>query len=184
MRFFQVQILLLSCVLDAFQADSESELKLFRGGTCIWTQTSSLPPSPRLCLPLQVIGNHFGHLNTDECSNLTFDVCLDMVKIKLTGIGWEARQISKGVCKAALFYVEQTVTVHIVLCCVRARMFLLVCCLFAFNTFCVLCTVKTNEQKRWRTKTKQRNWRVSLAVSLYQLWSELIIAIKLFSKYV
>ena len=33
--------------------------------------------------------------------------------IKLTG--WEAYQVSKGMNKAALFYVEQTVIVHIVL---------------------------------------------------------------------
>ena len=42
--------------------------------------------------------------------------------MKLTGL--EAQQPSKGVKKAALFYVEQTVTVHIVLFHVRAQMFL------------------------------------------------------------
>ena len=31
-------------------------------------------------------------------------------------IGWEAQQIPKGVKKAALFYVEQAVTVHFFFC--------------------------------------------------------------------
>ena len=70
--------------------------------------------------------------------------------------GWEAQQISKGVNKACLFYVELTVTVHIVLFYWRVNpivsMHWLVV-LLHFNTFCVLCTVKANEQKKQRTKT-------------------------------
>ena len=42
--------------------------------------------------------------------------------------GWEAQQISKRMNKAALFYVEQTVTVRIVLFYVWTQMFLLVSC--------------------------------------------------------
>ena len=53
---------------------------------------------------------------------------------------------SKGAYEAASFWVQQTVTVHIVLFNVRAQMFLLVSCSYPFQYLCVLCTVKANKQ--------------------------------------
>ena len=59
--------------------------------------------------------------------------------IELTGC--EARQTSKGVYKATLFCVEQTVTLHTVLFNVLTRMLLLVSqCLYAFQY--LLCFVR------------------------------------------
>ena len=59
----------------------------------------------------------------------------------------KTQQISKGVNEAVLFYVEQTITVHIVLFYMWAKKFLF-SCLFVFQYFfCVLCTVKVHEHK-------------------------------------
>ena len=52
--------------------------------------------------------------------------------------------------KAALFYVEQTVTVHIVLFYLLAQMFLLVSCSYAFDN--LLCHVHGQDQR-----TKEQN---------------------------
>ena len=62
-----------------------------------------------------------GNLN----NNKTFRECM-VFSYLLKPTGWEAQQIEKVVNKAALFYVEQTVTLHNVLSSVRAQMFLLV----------------------------------------------------------
>ena len=70
--------------------------------------------------------------------------------IKLTG--WEAYQVSKGMNKAALFYVEQTVTVHIVMFYVRIQMFLLVSCSFAFQY--LLCFVHGQGQRTKEMENK------------------------------
>ena len=69
--------------------------------------------------------------------------------------GCEAQQTSKGVYKAALFYVEQTVTLHIVLFSVWAQLFLQywIVVHMDLNTLCVLCRVRASEQKKSRTKT-------------------------------
>ena len=63
--------------------------------------------------------------------------------------------MSKAVYKAALFYVEQTVTLHIVLFSVWAQLFLQywIVVHMDLNTLCVLCRVRASEQKRSRTKT-------------------------------
>ena len=82
--------------------------------------------------------------------NLPFSVPEDRSRIRKKNVSVFENtrlrvQIPKGVNKVILFYVEQTVTVYIVLFYVWAQMFLLICRSYAF---CVLCTVKTNEQNK------------------------------------
>ena len=69
--------------------------------------------------------------------------------IKLTG--WKAQQVSNEVNKAALFYVEQTVIAYICFTCDPKCFYWLVVHLH-FNTFCVLCRVKANEQTKIENK--------------------------------
>ena len=80
--------------------------------------------------------------------------------IELTGC--EAQKTFKRVYKAALFYVEQTVTMHIVLFNVLAQMLLLVSCLYAYQY--LLCFVQGQGQRTKEKENKnmqQRNCRVS-----------------------
>ena len=49
--------------------------------------------------------------------------------------------------KTALFYVEQTMTVHIVLFCVWAQMFLLISCLLVVSFQYFLCFVHGEDQQ-------------------------------------
>ena len=65
---------------------------------------------------------------------------------------WEAQQISKGVNKAALFYVKGTVNVHTVLFYVWAQIFLLVSCSITFQHLLCLYKVEANKQKKQRKK--------------------------------
>ena len=60
--------------------------------------------------------------------------------------------------KAALFYVEQTVTVHIVLFCVWTQMSLLVSCSFAFQYLLVFCARSrpANEREREQKHIKKK----------------------------
>lgn len=74
------------------------------------------------------------------------------IVVELTG--YETRQTSKGVYKTVLFYVERTVTVHIVFCFTcEPKCFYWLAVHMHYKTFCVLCTVKANEQRIQRTKT-------------------------------
>ena len=54
--------------------------------------------------------------------------------------------------QSCFVYVEQTVTMHTVLFSVLAQMLLLVSCHMHINTFCVLCRVKANNNRKGEQK--------------------------------
>ena len=73
--------------------------------------------------------------------------------------------------KCALFYVEQTVTVHIALFYVRAQMFLQISCSLVVEFQWDLCTMKAHKQAKKRIqKTYNKETGKFHGCSLYQLW--------------